>query len=170
MRSSTLTPVGDYLATSFQPDCEYIEGTILERNLGEKDHSNVQMALSAFLFNRRNALGIHVYPEQRIQVLPNRFRVPDICVVSGAEPAEQIFTAPPFICIEILSKDDRMEEMQERIDDYLSMGVPQVWLINPRTRKAYVYTSQGSHEAKDGILRAENPEIIVPLAEVFSAL
>lgn len=57
--------------------------------------------------------------------------------------------------------------MQERIDDYLSFEVPYVWLADPRTKRAYVYKSVGSHEAKDGVLRTGNPEILIPLKEIF---
>ena len=60
-----------------------------------------------------------------------------------------------------------MSEMQERIDDYLSFGVPYVWLLNPRTRRAYVYTTGEMREVKNGILRTGIPEIAVPLAELF---
>jgi Uma2 family endonuclease len=95
-----------------------------------------------------------------------RFRVPDVCVVSGSEPQEQVFTSPLFLCIEILSKDDRMTEMQERIHDHLSFGVRYVWIPDPRTRQAYVHTSASSHEVKDA-LRTESPDIVVPLAELF---
>jgi Uma2 family endonuclease len=90
--------------------------------------------------------------------------------VAGAKPTEQIFTTPPFIAIEILSKDDRMSDMQERIDDYLKFGVPYVWVIDPRAHRAWAYTKDGSHEAKDGILCTENPEIELPLPEIFQAL
>jgi hypothetical protein len=41
-----------------------------------------------------------------------------------------------------------------------------VWVIDPRTKRAYVHTSESSHEAKDA-LRSEGPEIEVPLAELF---
>jgi len=91
-------------------------------------------------------------------------------VIYGARPTEQIFTKPPLIAIEILSKDDRMGEMQERIDDCLKFGVRYVWVINPITQRAWVYTKDGGHEAKDGILRTENPEIELPLPEIFQAL
>ena len=99
-----------------------------------------------------------------------RFRVPDICVVAGRKPTEPVFHTPPFLCIEILSKDERMEEMQERIHDYLAFGVRYVWLLNPRTQRAYVYTMEGSREVTEGVLRTENPEITVPLPEIFAAL
>ena len=56
-------------------------------------------------------------------------------------------TSPPFVCIEILSKDDTMQYMQEKIDDYLHFGVPYVWIVNPLNKKAYVVTRAGMVEA-----------------------
>ncbi len=166
MERGTLISVDEYLATSYRPDREYVNGFLLERDVGERDHSSLQMVLSAFLHNRRQELGIQVFPEQRVQVAATRFRVPDICVIVGEEPEEQILTSPPFICVEILSKCDRMSEMQERIEDYLSFGVPYVWILDPRMKRAYLHTSEGSREVKDA-LRTENPEILVSLDEIF---
>ena len=170
MGTATLISVSEYLTTSYRPDREYLEGTLLERNLGERDHSTLETELATYLNSRRKELKIWVYVEQRIQVQPRRFRVPDVCVVVGPKPDEMILTRPPFICAEILSKDDRMEEMQQRIDDYLAFGVRCVWVINPRTRRAYVHTAEGSHEVKDGVLRTQAPDIAVPLSEFFEAL
>jgi len=167
MGTATLVPVSEYLSTDYSPDREYVDGELEERNMGERDHGNVQMALSAYLYNRRKQLGIRVFLEQRIQLSPTRFRVPDICVVAGPEPQEQIFTQPPFLCVEILSPEDRMSRMQEKIDDYLRFGVRYVWLVNPQSKRAYVYTSEGMTEVKDGVLRTSEPEIAVPLEEVF---
>jgi Uma2 family endonuclease len=115
-------------------------------------------------------VGIRVRPEQRVQIAKERFRVPDLCVVLGPGPREPIVTKAPFICIEILSKEDTFVSIQDRIDDYVAMGVPYVWVINPCSRRAFVYTTEGSREAKDGILRTENPELVVPLAEVFESI
>jgi hypothetical protein len=58
-----------------------------------------------------------------------------------------------------------MSEMQERINDYLSIEVPYVWVLDPRTRRAYVHTSEGTHEAKEA-LRTSNPDIVVPLDQI----
>ena len=167
MQSDTLISVKEYLNTSYRPDCEYIEGTILERNVGEKDHSSAQMRLSAYLFIRREQWKIHVYPEQRVQVKSNRFRVPDVCVIVGEAPSEQIFIRPPFLCVEILSKDDRMREMLERVNDYLTFGVSYVWLLDPRTRRAQIYDASGVHEMKDGMLWTSDPDVLVPLDQLF---
>jgi Uma2 family endonuclease len=170
MGSATTISVAEYLSTAYSPDRDYVDGAVVERNLGEYDHSGLQMALAAFLYNRRSQWGIRVVPEQRVQVRKNRYRIPDVCVASAAEPVEQIFTRPPFLCVEILSRDDRMSEMEERIGDYLQMGVPYVWLIDPRSRRAWVYTAEVIREVKDGVLRTREPDIEVPLAEVFAEL
>ena len=166
MATSALASVNEYLSTSYDPDCEYIEGIILERNVGERDHSTLQGATFAWMFNRRRELGIAVFPEQRVQVNPTRFRVPDVCVTLEV-PEEQIFTKPPFICIEILSPEHGLSAMQERVTDYLNMGVTYIWILDPKTRLAYRWTAQGMHQISE--LRTDDPTILVPLAGIFEA-
>jgi Uma2 family endonuclease len=163
MPAATGLSVNEYLATSYRPDREYLNGKLLERNVGEWDHSRLQMLLSRYLSNREGQWGIIVVPEQRVQVKAARFRVPDISVLSGPPPSGPILEEPPVLCIEILSRSDRMVEMQERIDDYLNFGVRSVWLIDPRTRRAFIYTAESVQEVKDGVLRAPGTDICVPL-------
>jgi Uma2 family endonuclease len=170
MGSATLISVAEYLTTAYSPDRDYVDGEVVERNLGERDHSSIQGAIFGSLFIRRREWGIHVYPEQRVQVKASRFRIPDVCAVKGAKPDEQIFTRPPYLCVEILSRDDRMSQMQERISDYLQMGVAYVWLVDPSSRRAWVYTADAIGEVKDGVLRTQQPDIEVPLAEIFAEL
>jgi len=167
MQAATLISVSEYLSTTYRPDCDYVDGKIVERNVGEKDHSRLQAQLTIYLGARAKQWRIHLYVEQRVQVKATRFRIPDVCVVLGQEPDEQIFISPPFICVEILSKDDTMTQMQERIDDYLQFGVRYVWVLDPRTRRAYSFTRDGMREASEGVLRTADPEIVVPLAEIF---
>ncbi len=169
MASRTLVSVEEYLRTSYRPDCDYVDGEIVERNVGELDHSDLQAEIITYFRTRLRNRSVSAYVEQRVQVSPTRFRIPHVCVLTG-KPTEQVFRTPPFIAIEILSKDDRPSQMQKRIDDYLKFGVRYVWLIDPRTRRAWVHTKDGAHETKDGILRTEDPAIELPLPEIFDAL
>ena len=167
MPTGTLISVETYLATSYSPDCDYVDGYIEERNLGEYDHSSLQTAIAAYFWTRRKQWGIDVVVEQRVQVSPTRFRIPDVCVILGPSD-EQIFRKPPFLCIEVLSPEDRMSRVEDRINDYLKMGVAHVWLLDPQTRRAYAATAAtGLREIKDGVLRTENPVFEVPLIELF---
>jgi Uma2 family endonuclease len=166
MGTRALVPVEEYLTTDYEPDCDYVDGELIERNVGEKGHSKAQRFFIAFFYNQRAALGLHVFPEQRIQITPRRYRVPDVCVVVGEEPDEEIFTQPPFLCIEILSPEDRASRMQPKIMDYFAFGVSYIWVVDPWNRRAFVYTQHGMREAHE-VLETENPKISIPLAEVF---
>ena len=168
MGTTTLVSVEEYLRTSFpDADREYIDGRIVERNVGEVDHREVQSSILHYLrthYKKRLWAGVDV----RVQVKKTRFRIPDVTVVSGAKPSERIIRKPPVLVVEVLSSDDRAGELEEKIGDYLAFGISYVWIINPETRRAYVHTSSGTLEVKDCILRAETAKVEIPLSEIFS--
>ncbi len=167
MATATQISVAEYLNTTYRPDRDYVDGEVLERNLGEYEHSRSQGLIYAYLFNREKEWRIRVVPEQRVQVKPTRFRIPDVSVILEGSPIEPIFHSPPFLCIEILSKDDSFSTIMDRLDDYLAMGVANVWIVDPRLRRGYRYTTEGLLEAKDGVLRTSNPDLAVPLTALF---
>ena len=163
----TLVSLEEYLHTIYKPDVDYVDGELLERNMAEVDHGRIQGLTTGYFITRRKEWNITVLPETRVQVKPTRFRIPDICIVMGSTN-ERILTEPPFLCIEILSPEDRWSRVNARIEDFLAMGVPFVWVIDPEARKAYTVTSsQGMHEITDGILRTANPTFELPLGEIF---
>jgi Uma2 family endonuclease len=167
MSARTLISVEDYLATAYEPDCDFVDGHIEERNVGEVTHARLQARIAAYLLTRCEVKGPVVMTEVRVQVRPGRFRVPDVCV-TGGEPGEEVLTQPPFICIEILSPEDRMSRVEVRINDYLAMGAPYVWVLDPETKQAFAATAAtGLQEVKSGVLKTDNPAIEVPLAEIF---
>src|SRR5512135_1636364 len=161
MSARTLISVEDYLASSYEPDCDFVDGHIEERNVGEVTHARLQARLSAYLLTHYEANGLVVMTELRVQVQPGRFLVPDVCVTVG-EPDEEVLTKPPFICVEILSPEDRMSRVEVRINDYLAMGVPYVWVLDPETKQAFAATAPaGLQEVKSGVLKTEQPAIEV---------
>jgi Uma2 family endonuclease len=159
--------VEEYLATSYQPDCDYVDGEVLDRNVGEREHSFVQKRLIMVLGALEGALGISVWPEVRVQMSGTRFRVPDVCVYRGPGPHDAVFRQPPFLCIEILSPEDRMSRMEEKLGDYFAAGVEIVWVIDPVRGTAALHTAAGSENVRDGVLRSRDPGIEIPLAEVL---
>jgi Uma2 family endonuclease len=120
-----------------------------------------------YFATRSAKYGIEVFPGVRVQVSPTRIRVPDVTVIKSSQFQGEIFTAPPHLCIEILSKDDTMDYMQEKIDDYLRFGIPYVWIIDPRLGKGSIATKAGMVEAEFGVLETSDPKIRVPVAELL---
>jgi len=100
-------------------------------------------------------------------VSAKRFRIPDICVTLG-EPNEEILRQAPFICIEVLSPEDRWPRIQQRIDDYLAMGVPYVWVLDPATKSAYSVAPRQPAAKATGVLQTQNPAVELPLSEIFT--
>jgi len=168
MSTTSLIPVAEYLATSYRPDCDYVDGEVQERNLGERDHALLQQIFGSIFHNHRKEWKVTALPEQRVQVSPTRFRVPDICILHSSDPAEAIVRNAPWICIEILSAEDRLQRVQERVDDYMQMGVGYVWVIDPKSRNAYIASSNGFLKTTNGEFVVEGTPIRISLAEVFA--
>ena len=170
MATSIAVSLSEYLQTTYRPDRDWIEGELKERNMGEQPHAAVQGFLSYLFRLHAHAWHVRALPEQRVQTSPEHYRVADLCVVQRGVGQESIVRTPPLLCIEILSRDDRMSEIQERVDDYLLMGVATVWVIDPRRRKAFLSTIEGSVQMVRDVLRVDGTEITVPVAEIFAEL
>ncbi len=170
MSTAVLVSTTEYLNTTYRPDQEFLEGQLVERNVGEYEHSNLQGAVVASMRQHGREWDIRVLPEQRIQVSPTRYRVPDICVISRRQQIEQVFTEPPLLCIEILSKDDTLRSMQERIDDYRAFGVPNIWVLDPVQRRAYVCNDGDFREPENKTLTIDLSPIRIPLQDLFADL
>ncbi len=170
MASTTLIPVSEYLATTYRPDCDYVDGELQERNVGERPHGYLQGILATIFQVNRRTWNIVSGTEIRVQTSARHFRIPDVCVMRRSDPADNIVQKAPLICIEIFSPEDRIHRMQERIDDYLTMGVEHIWLIDPVARKAWVATPDGTHKPANAEFTVPNTPIRLSLAEVFAEL
>jgi Uma2 family endonuclease len=126
-----MVTVEEYLHTVYHPDCDYVDGEFVDHNVGLLTHQKAIQDVRFYFYERRRLWDIFAILSLRVRISPTRYRVPDVLVTLGPEPDEQILTKPPFLCIEVLSPEDRVGDMQERIDDYLRFGVRFVWLIDP---------------------------------------
>lgn len=171
MATAVHIPVEEYLHTSYHPDCDYVDGEVLERNLGERWHSSVQAMITGIFLQHRREWGLVSMPEQRVQVSPARYRVPDVCVVSVSEPFTPILHNPPLLCVEILSPEDRFSRILERVEEYLQMGVPEVWIIDPRTREIWTATGSGRPTLFTGSeITLANTPARVTVTEIFALI
>lgn len=167
MATVTHIPIQEYLGTSYRPDCEYVDGEVRERNVGKWEHARVQWLLAAWFFQHEKQWGITGGTEQRVRVSENRIRVPDV-VVLAAGPQPDVLTDPPMLVIEILSPDDTYSDTQERAQDYRTMGVGTVWIIDPKTRTGRMCS--GAEWVEAARLEVQGTSLYVELAEIFGQL
>ena len=170
MATHTIIPVSEYLRTEYSPDCDYVDGEVQERNLGEQDHSDLQTQFLHLLTSDSSRTYIRANAEIRVQVSPSRFRVPDVCVRLRSAPSEQIIRTPPLVCIEVLSPEDRVARMQQKVRDYLDMGVREVWVTDPVSRTIAVHSGTTSVEHTSGELTVPETPVKIALADLFKVL
>jgi Uma2 family endonuclease len=171
---ATSTPVfvslEEYLRTTYRPDRDWIDGETKERNMGEMPHATIQ-AFFAYLFRLYSGeWNIRALPEQRVQTSARHYRIADICVVRRETPFEPIVRTAPLLCVEILSRDDTMSEIQERVEDYQAMGVSAIWVVDPRRRRAYEALPSGALQPVSSELTVAATSIRVPVADIFAEL
>lgn len=76
---------------------------------------------------------------------PDTVRAADILFISNRR-MEQIkskgyLDVAPELIVEIISPGDRWCNIIDKLDEYFSIGVQHVWLVDPRHRQVFVYTS-----------------------------
>ncbi len=173
MAASAAVPfvsVEEYLHSDPQPDVDYVDGVLEERNLGEFDHGDIESELSTIFRGHRNDWGIRAVVEVRVQVAPTRFRIPDVCVMPLTWQKTQIIREAPLLCVEVKSQGFTLKREMTRAQDYLRMGVREVWIFDPETRSAHVMRGETVSQQRDGILRLDGTAIEVDISAVFAVL
>lgn len=105
--------------------------------MGEIEHAKMILAVLLWFVGRRQEWQIQILPDVRVQVKPEHFRIPDVCVCAASNTDARIVTTAPLVVVEVLSPEDRISNYRERIADYIGMGIRGVWVIDPATRKGW---------------------------------
>ena len=162
--ATTKVNVEEYLHTSYQPDVEYIDGELQERNVGEIEHAKMILAVLMWFVGHREEWQIQILPDVRVQVKHERFRVPDVCVCAAPNIDTRIVTTAPLVVVEVLSPEDRIGNYRERVADYLGMGIRGVWVIDPETRNGWDYS--GGNWIETSLFRLADSPICLDLSAI----
>jgi Uma2 family endonuclease len=139
MATTNPVSVEVYLRSCYEPDAEFVDGAIEERPSAEYDHSAWQEAICFWFRQHAHDWNVRVRPELRVQVAATRFRVPDVTVLDREQPIEQIITRAPLAVFEVLSPEDRVQGLKRKLEDYRTMGIPEIWVIDPQDGAYYRY-------------------------------
>jgi Uma2 family endonuclease len=162
--------IEEYLRSSYHPDVEYVDGFLEERTVGEFEHGRLQMLLGMWFESHRAEWKVLVTSEFRNRVSPTRVRLPDVCLVPEDGPREKVRITPPILCIEIRSPEDRLSRILTVFDDYLRMGVPNIWLLDPIERTAFTYDKGGLRAVNTPHLSIKDSPIFIDLPALFAAI
>ena len=170
--------------------CEVVDGvlTMPPRPLGEHQSisNRILTRLELHFMAREQGIVLSAPYDILIQREPLRTRQPDIMVVTAeltgiARPADLVgrpfLELPPLLVVEVLSPGNTRREIEDRLADYRSIGVPECWLASFASRSVEVLrliTDSATTIATFGMgdtLRSEIlPGFTLPIADLFGPL
>lgn len=157
---------------------ELIDGRIVLMSPTGGTHSLIEFTLARVLgnFTAERGLGMVMGGEVGIYVRrnPDRIRAADVAFVSKQRlpvvPRRYLDVAPELV-IEILSPGDRWQDVRQKLEDYFSIGVDQVWIVEPENRTVLAYTSPTTLEkyGDQDVIHGSGPlaGFSLSLAELF---
>jgi Uma2 family endonuclease len=146
LRPPTLTPE----EFEWLPDhkgFELIDGYLREKAMGAESseiQSEFHYLIRAWL--RSNPIG-KVYDSECMYRCfprnPDRIRKPDVSFlrrerVPGGRSPVGVFTVRPDFVVEVLSPGDTVFDVEDKLADYHSAGIPLIWVVSPNTRTVRV--------------------------------
>lgn len=160
--SETLTG-HDLLRLGDVGPCELVDGRIVPMTPTAWKHGRIELRLAAKLddFVASRGLGWVMTGEVGLYTRrnPDRVRGADIVFLSRArapeEPAPGFLETAPDLVAEIVSPSDRWQDVRQKIEEYFSIGVEQVWIVEPEDRLVIVYSSPtaATRYADEDVLR-----------------
>jgi Uma2 family endonuclease len=133
MASRVLITPKQYLATHFEREPELVRGELVEKSLPNLSHGKTQQRLCVLL----SGAGCGC-TEVRMKLAEDLFRIPDFALFER-DPEEELPHSPPLLAVEIASPDDRVLDVEQKLDEYRAWGVAHVWFVEPELRKLYIY-------------------------------
>jgi Uma2 family endonuclease len=105
---------------------------------------------------------------------PLTCRSPDLVVfwLEKMDLTDGLLCSPVDLIVEVVSPSETKRRRQEKLDDYESIGVPEVWMVFEKTRTVKVYLLINGklvgHEVSEGDLRPVRfPGVSIPIASIW---
>jgi Uma2 family endonuclease len=174
-------PVHEIVLPETKPETEWVRGRALQKVSPQRDHSRLQGALSIQLDRWAAGRG-EVGPEWRFRIAPpgevRRPLVPDVAYVSNerlrplSDEDLQIPPLAPDVAVEILSRDDRRIDVDDKISTYLRAGSLLVMVVDPANRSVELHDASGETRLDEdaAIEHAALPGFSYPVRDLFAVL
>lgn len=166
--ATTAVSVSEYLGTEYDPNCEYIDGVLVQKPMPTTKHSRLQLKLGALIDSRFPEFWVGT--ELTVQVCENKFLVPDLAVQDGSNVQTPYAKTPIVLCIEILSPDDSLNKTLAKCEAYHAWDTVNTWILDPVERRAWQYTKGSPPQEIEPAGELQAGPIRVPIADIFRGL
>ncbi|MCU0346338.1 MAG: Uma2 family endonuclease [Saprospiraceae bacterium] len=102
-----------------------------------------------FLTTKAYENGGNLFVEIEMLTKPDQIRKPDICYRSAKQIMDGDFSPSEFV-VEVISPNDKIEKVKDKLREYFAAGVKVVWHVFPVQQEVEVYTSARRSEVFSG--------------------
>ncbi|HSS47988.1 MAG TPA: Uma2 family endonuclease [Thermoanaerobaculia bacterium] len=161
--------------------CELVNGRVVPTMPTGDEHADVELELGTRLrsYGKESKRGRAIGGEVGIYIRrdPDTVRAADIAFISRERDVKPrtrgYLEIAPELVVEVLSPEDRIGKVREKLRDYFSAGVLVVWVVDPGLRRVQVYRSPTAVTVLDERQVLTDEEILpgfsVPISDLFSA-
>jgi Uma2 family endonuclease len=178
--TKTLLTAEEFDTYPFEEDKRYEldEGELIEMTRPAFRHNSIldEILFALKLYFREKRIGLALGSENLYALSPTTRLAPDVAVILGDRRAElrnaKVIPIVPDIACEVLSPNERPGRVHRKLAQYFAAGVKEVWLIDPETDTAEIWTGPRLPEqqltAGDSLASPLLPGFALSLEELFS--
>jgi Uma2 family endonuclease len=159
--------------------CELVRGEVVHMAPAGAEHGDLAGEIFGRIwsFVRQHNLGKVFAAETGFIIArdPDTVRAPDVAFVGKdrlpRRPVRGFFDGPPDLAVEVISPSDRLADVHEKVQDWLTAGTRSVWVVDPINRLIEVNRAGGQifrlgppEELRD---EPTLPGLVLNIAELF---
>ncbi|HEY4361457.1 MAG TPA: Uma2 family endonuclease [Bryobacteraceae bacterium] len=164
----------------FEEDKRYEldEGELIEMTRPAYKHNRVLQRLTGklFVYLEGNPVGEMMISENLYALSRSTRRAPDLAIILGDHREElkdaTVIPVIPDIAVEVLSPSESTRSIHRKLKQYFAAGVKEVWIVDPETATAEIWTGTRlpEHELSgaDALTSVLLPGFALPLTDLFA--
>jgi Uma2 family endonuclease len=128
--------------------CELVDGVLVEKPM-----ASTESMLGGVIFRllgtfvEEKELGVVLPGDGPVKLWLGQVRFPDVTYIpwdrfpGGKLPKQKVWEVVPELVVEVLSAGNTKQEMERKRRDYFTAGIRELWVLQPKTETAAIYTS-----------------------------
>jgi Uma2 family endonuclease len=151
---------------------EFLDGELIQLPPAKRKHMEIARRMQILLMRAVEKAGTsaklgEVYHETGYKFSKRAWLQPDVSIPHRDQPSGDYFESAPALAVEIISESNTAEQMDRKVETYLTNGSIEVWLIYPKTRRVWVYREGHAEEFQEILHSTLLPGLEIDLKQLF---
>lgn len=163
----TLVTAEQLLAMGPDSRFELVDGELVKTSPVGGKHSWLVVRLASWIYSFVDSRKLGVVGTELGFIMkrnPDLVRAPDISLVLqdnwGPANDDGFFEGAPALAVEVLSPDDRANQVQRKVREYFGAGSLWAWIVDPETESVIVHYADGRSYTFSGEQKVTGEDVL----------